>query len=112
MGAYVMSHICVGVGSGFISGVMSRSLVFVHFKHIRHAFDRGMWHGCIRNVTHMYGCGSGLISSSTCQMSRSLVYVHYETCKKFERHVHQSPRHSGLGFTSIGWLRLVGSFKF
>jgi len=42
MGAYVMSHICVGVGSGFISGVMSRSLVFVYFKHIRHAFDRGM----------------------------------------------------------------------
>jgi len=60
MGAYVLSHICIGVGLQVFSGAMSRSLVFVHFKHVRHAFDCGMWHECIRYVAHMCGCRVGV----------------------------------------------------
>ena len=56
MGAYVLSHICVGVGLGFFSDVMSTSLVLVHFKDMQRALDRGMWHGCLSFVTQMYAC--------------------------------------------------------
>ena len=51
-----LSRMCLAVGQRVISGAMSRSLVFLQFNHVRHAFNRGMWHGCISFVTHMCVC--------------------------------------------------------